>query len=55
MLGKVLLDPMLVKKRGSGLPGKPVLILVAFQAECHKEKYVGVSLTHDAKIHIILE
>ena len=55
MVGEILLDSMPVKKRRSSLSGKPVLILVSLQTESYEEEYVGITLTHSAKIKIFSE
>ena len=50
MIRKVLFDSVLIKKRGSGLSGKSMLVLVTFQTEGYEKEYVGVALAHNAKI-----
>ncbi len=55
MVGEILLDSMPVKKRRCSLSGKPVLILVSLQTESYEEEYVGITLTHSAKIKIFSE
>ena len=50
MIRKVLFDSVLIKKRGSCLSGKSMLILVTFQTEGYEKEYVGVTLAHNTKI-----